>query len=128
MIQNHSLTQDSKFVAASGSATTLTRTSSSNLLWSFPQMIAHHTITGCNLSVGDLLGSGTISGSEKGTQGSLLEATEGGKRPLQLPGSSETRIFLEDGDVVTITGRAGDDESGQVGFGECSGTILPALS
>lgn len=90
-------------------------------------MIAHHTITGCNLSVGDLLGSGTISGLEKGTQGSLLEATEAGKKPLQLPGSSETRMFLEDGDVVTIIGRAGHDESGSVGFGECSGTILPAL-
>lgn len=91
-------------------------------------MIAHHTITGCNLSVGDLLGSGTISGTEKGTQGSLLEATEGGKKPLQMPGSSETRIFLEDGDVVTITGRAGDEGSGYVGFGECSGVIVPALS
>lgn len=91
-------------------------------------MIAHHTITGCNLGVGDLLGSGTISGTEKGTQGSLLEATEGGKQPLQLPGSSETRTFLEDGDVVTITGRAGDNEGEYVGFGKCSGTILPALS
>lgn len=91
-------------------------------------MIAHHTITGCNLSVGDLLGSGTISGTEKGTQGSLLEATEGGKKPLQMPGSSDTRAFLEDGDVVTITGQAGDDESGYVGFGKCVGNILPALS
>lgn len=91
-------------------------------------MIAHHTITGCNLGVGDLLGSGTISGPEKGTQGSLLEATEGGKKPLQLPGSSETRTFLEDGDEVTIVGWAGDEESGYVGFGECRGTILPALS
>lgn len=91
-------------------------------------MIAHHTITGCNLSVGDLLGSGTISGTDKGTQGSLLEATEGGKKPLQLPNSSETRTFLEDGDVVTILGRAGDEDSGHVGFGECRGAILPALS
>ncbi|KAG8162707.1 hypothetical protein KVR01_007185 [Diaporthe batatas] len=113
---------------AAGSKTTLTKTSSSNLLWSFPQMIAHHTITGCNLSVGDLLGSGTISGTEKGTQGSMLEATDGGKNPIQLPGSSETRIFLEDGDTIAITGRAGDEENGYVGFGECRGTILPALS
>lgn len=114
--------------AAAGSKTLLTKTSSTNLLWSFPQMIAHHTITGCNLSVGDLLGSGTISGAEKGTQGSLLEATEGGKTPLQLPGSSETRTFLEDGDTITITGRAGDEETGYVGFGECRGTILPPIS
>lgn len=91
-------------------------------------MIAHHTITGCNLSVGDLLGSGTISGTDRGTQGSLLEATEGGKKPLQLPHSSETRTFLEDGDVVKILGRAGDEDSGYVGFGECRGVILPTLS
>lgn len=91
-------------------------------------MIAHHTITGCNINVGDLLGSGTISGTEKGTQGSLLEATEGGKKPLQLDGSSETRTFLEDGDTITITGRAGDEESGYVGFGECRGTILPPIA
>lgn len=89
-------------------------------------MIAHHTITGCNLNVGDLLGSGTISGTEKGTQGSLLEATEGGKSPLQLPGS-ETRVFLEDGDTVRIVGWAGDEESGLVGFGDCVGQVLPAL-
>lgn len=128
IVQEHALTQSPKLVAASGSTVALARTSSANLLWSFPQMIAHHTITGCNLSVGDLLGSGTISGSEKGTQGSLLEATEGGKKPLQIPGSAETRTFLEDGDMVTIMGWAGDEEIGYVGFGECSGIILPALS
>lgn len=97
------------------------------MLWSYPQMIAHHTITGCNLSVGDLLGSGTISGPHKGTQGSLLEASEGGKKPLQLQGG-ESRIFLEDGDTVKIVGWAGDEESGLVGFGDCVGQILPALS
>lgn len=90
-------------------------------------MIAHHTITGCNLSVGDLLGSGTISGPERGTQGSFLEASEGGKVPVQLPGG-ESRLFLEDGDTIRITGWAGDEENGLVGFGDCVGTILPPLS
>lgn len=89
-------------------------------------MIAHHTITGCNLNVGDLLGSGTISGPEKGTQGSLLEATSGGKVPVELPGA-ESRVFLEDGDTIRIVGWAGDEDSGYVGFGDCVGKILPAL-
>lgn len=89
-------------------------------------MIAHHTVTGCNLSVGDLLGSGTISGTEKGQQGSLIEATDGGKNPVQLSGG-ESRIFLQDGDTVILTAYAGNEEEGLVGFGECAGKILPAL-
>lgn len=89
-------------------------------------MIAHHTITGCNLSVGDLLGSGTISGTEKGSQGSLIEATEGGKNPLQLSGS-EKRVWLEDGDTVKIIGWAEDADGDRIGFGDCVGQILPAL-
>lgn len=88
-------------------------------------MIAHHTISGCNLSVGDLLGSGTISGTEKGTQGSLIEATQGGKIPVKL--GAEERIWLEDGDTVKIIGWAEDEEGNRIGFGECNGQILPAL-
>ena len=88
-------------------------------------MIAHHTIGGCPLEVGDLIGSGTISGTQPGTLGSLLEASNGGKTPYALS-STVTRTFLEDGDHVRITGWCGDRESGLVGFGDCSGTILPA--
>ncbi|KAJ3540455.1 hypothetical protein NM208_g5058 [Fusarium decemcellulare] len=106
--------------------TTITRTSSKNLLWSWPQMIAHHSISGCNLQTGDLLGSGTISGLEAGTQGSLLEQTQGGKAPVQLEGGEE-RKFLQDGDTITIKGWAGAADDGLVGFGECSGTILPSI-
>ncbi|CAK7200183.1 hypothetical protein SEUCBS139899_002874 [Sporothrix eucalyptigena] len=111
---------------ASGNSMVLSNSNAANLIWSFPQMIAHHTITGCNLQVGDLLGSGTISGPDPGTQGSLLEANMGGKTPIQLPGG-ETRMFLEDGDTITITGWAGDEEGGLVGFGDCTGQVLPAL-
>ena len=90
-------------------------------------MIAHHTISGCNLRPGDLFGSGTISGTEPGSQGSLLEQTQAGKQPLQLE-DGEKRVFLEDGDTIVIRGWSGSDENGLVGFGECSGQILPAVS
>jgi fumarylacetoacetase len=88
-------------------------------------MIAHHTIGGCPLEVGDLMGSGTISGTKPGTLGSLLEASNGGKRSYDLS-PTVSRTFLEDGDCVTIRGWSGDDNSELVGFGECSGKILPA--
>jgi len=78
------------------------------------------------MRTGDLLGSGTISGTDPGTQGSLLEQIQGGKVPLKLEGGEERR-FLEDGDTITIRGWSGKGEDGLVGFGECSGTILPAL-
>jgi len=92
-------------------------------------MLAHHTVTGCNLRTGDLLGSGTISGDGPGTYGSLLEQTQGGKVAVKLEGAQERR-FVEDGDTVTITGWAGSvgDKGGLVGFGECVGKILPAKS
>lgn len=89
-------------------------------------MIAHHTVTGCNIRAGDLFGSGTISGDGPGTYGSLLEQSQGGKLPIMLSGDEERR-FLQDGDTVVITGVAGDIDGALVGFGECSGQILPAL-
>ena len=96
-----------------------------NLLFSFPQMLAHHTITGCPMAVGDLLGSGTISGPEKGSEGSMLEVSKGGKEMIKLNGGVE-RKFLQDGDTIAMYGVCGTEETGLVGFGECSGTILPA--
>ena len=112
--------------ARSGSTTTLSRTSAQNLLWSFPQMLTHHSITGCPMRVGDLLGSGTISGSEPGTEGSLLEQSQSGKVAIQLE-DNEERKFLENGDTITITGWSVGDEGEIVGFGECTGTIEKAL-
>ena len=88
-------------------------------------MIAHHAIGGCNLRIGDLFGSGTISGNDPGTQGSILEQIQGGSVPLKLNGGEE-RKFLEDHDTVVIRGQAGK-AGAFVGFGECVGTILPAL-
>ncbi|KAK3900710.1 hypothetical protein C8A05DRAFT_45506 [Staphylotrichum tortipilum] len=106
--------------------TTVSETSARNLLWSFPQMVAHHTIAGCNMRAGDLLGSGTISGEGERERGSLLEQNGGGKRSIQLVRGAE-RKFLVDGDTVTITGVCGTEEEGLVGFGECTGQILEAI-
>ncbi|KAF2496353.1 fumarylacetoacetate hydrolase FahA [Lophium mytilinum] len=111
---------------SSGQSSTICRTSSRNLLWSFPQMLTHHSITGCPLQVGDLLGSGTISGLEPSERGSLLEQTANGKVSIKLSGEEERR-FLEDGDEVTITGVCGSDDGALVGFGDCVGIIEPAL-
>ncbi|KNG83097.1 fumarylacetoacetase [Aspergillus nomiae NRRL 13137] len=109
---------------AGGKPTIVSNSNAKNLLYSFPQMLAHHTITGCNMNPGDLLGSGTISGTEPKTQGSLLEQTNG-KNPLKLADGSE-RLFLEDGDTIVLRGKAGT-EGNYVGFGDCTGTILPAI-
>lgn len=110
--------------APSGDTTTITRTTARNLLWSFPQMIAHHSTSGCPLQTGDLLGSGTISGLEPGTFGSMLELSEGGKKDILLTGMG-VRKFLNDGDTVTIRGFCGESGA-RVGFGECVGNIKPA--
>lgn len=88
-------------------------------------MLAHQTSNGCPIQVGDLIGSGTISGTTPGSRGSLLEASNGGKEAYVLS-DSVRRTFLEDGDCVTITGSCGTAKMGIVGFGECRGTILPA--
>jgi len=103
----------------------LSRGSSRDLYWTFAQLVAHHTSGGCNLQPGDLLGTGTISGTAPGSFGSLLELTQGGKAPLALA-SGEERRFLEDGDTVIIRARAQREGFAPIGFGEARGTILPA--
>jgi fumarylacetoacetase len=96
-----------------------------HMYWTAAQMVAHHTSNGCNLRPGDLIGTGTLSGPEAGSAGSILEATEGGKRPVKLP-SGEERRFLEDGDEVTLLARGRRDGFAPIGFGACRATILPA--
>ena len=114
--------------AKPGISTTITRTNGRNLLFSFPQMLAHHTAGGCPMQVGDLLGSGTVSGTEPATSsGSMLELSASGKNKIHLHGGDE-RTFLEDYDTVTLKGWAGGEEGGLVGFGECSGRIEPAIT
>lgn len=112
-----------------GGTTTISRVSGKNLLWSFPQMVAHHTVGGCNLGVGDLFGSGTISGTreERDDLGSMIEMNQQGKREIQLAGM-DVRKFLKDGDTITIRGTCGGEDGALVGFGECTGTIESAIN
>lgn len=94
------------------------------LYWTFRQMLAHMCVGGCSLRTGDLLASGTLSGKGDAEHGCLLETTWGGAKPLKLSDGSE-RVFLQDGDVVSMTGLAGGESSG-VGFGDCTGVVKPA--
>ena len=93
-----------------------------NLYWTVAQMVAHHACGGCALRAGDLFGTGTISGSAPGSEGSLLELTQGGKRPIALP-NGETRAFLEDGDLLRISASASRPGFATIGFGRCEGEI-----
>jgi fumarylacetoacetase len=102
----------------------LAQTNFRHSYWSLAQMVAHHTVNGCNLEPGDLLGSGTQSGPAPQQAGSLLELSDAGQRPLQLP-DGETRTFLEDGDRVILRGWCERPGGPRIGFGEASGTVLP---
>jgi len=93
--------------------------------WTPAQLVAHHTVNGCNLRPGDLLGTGTQSGAAPGQGGSLLELSQGGRTPLPLP-NGETRAFLQDGDTVILRGHAEAPGRRRIGFGDCAGTIMPA--
>ncbi|MDJ0821901.1 MAG: fumarylacetoacetase [Paracoccaceae bacterium] len=103
--------------------TVLARTNYNEMYYSAAQQLAHHTSSGCPMQVGDLLGSGTISGPEPGNRGSLLELSWAGQQPVQLD-TGEERTFLEDGDTLTLRGAA-QGEGYRIGFGECTGTLLP---
>ncbi len=103
----------------------LCETSYRHAYWTIAQMVAHHTVNGCNLQAGDLFGSGTLSGPTLEQAGALIELTEGGKKPIALP-NGEQRTFLEDGDVVTFRGWCEAPGAARIGFGVCEGEILPA--
>jgi fumarylacetoacetase len=107
-----------------GELTVIARSNARHLYWSFEQQLAHHTVNGCNTRPGDLLASGTISGPEPGSYGSMLELSWRGTRPLRLSDGKE-RSFLEDGDTVILRGW-GQGEGYRVGLGEVVGTLLPA--
>lgn len=96
-----------------------------NMYWTVAQLITHHTVNGCNLRSGDLLGTGTLSGADREALGSLLEISQGGKNPIRLT-SNEERSFLADGDEVILRARCQKEGHPSIGFGECRGVILPA--
>jgi fumarylacetoacetase len=97
-----------------------------DLYWTVAQLVAHHTSGGCNLRPGDIFGTGTISGPDDGALGSLLEISAGGRRPVALA-SGESRRFLEDGDTVIMRAQGRREGFATIGFGECRGTIAPAI-
>ena len=95
--------------------------------WTISQLVAHHTVGGCALSAGDLFGTGTLSGKDSDQCGSLLEMSLGGRQPIILA-NGEQRLFLEDGDTITLRGRCHREGFRAIGFGECAGTVLPAIA
>ncbi len=115
-----------KMRAAGEPAARLSRAGFEGMYWTLAQMLAHHASGGCNLRPGDLIASGTVSGTAKDSRGCLLELTWRGTEPVALPGG-ETRAFLEDGDELTLTGHCERDGAVRIGFGGCRGTVLPAL-
>ncbi|WP_457773515.1 fumarylacetoacetate hydrolase family protein [Phycobium rhodophyticola] len=107
---------------AVGGPVALTRTNFASHFWGVEQMIAHHTVNGCHLRTGDLLGSGTVSGPGATEAGSMVELSQGGKIPVQLT-PTETRRFLENGDEIVLRGRCRREGFAPIGFGECRGRI-----
>jgi fumarylacetoacetase len=103
----------------------LSRGNFRDMYWTVAQLVAHHTSNGCNLLPGDLLASGTISGTSKDSRGSLLELAWRGTEPIELP-TGETRRFLHDGDEVILRAYCEREGVPRIGFGECRGVVLPA--
>jgi fumarylacetoacetase len=103
----------------------LAQSSFPTVYWTVAQMVAHHASNGCNLETGDLIGSGTVSGAERSSWGSLLELTARGSEPIALP-SGEKRGFIEDGDEIIFRGFCAKAGYPRIGFGECRAIALPA--
>tara|TARA_R110001583_G_scaffold78922_1_gene213654 strand:- start:395 stop:1684 length:1290 start_codon:yes stop_codon:yes gene_type:complete len=108
-----------------GDLNLLSKSNFKNLYWSIAQQLAHQTLNGCNVRSGDLFGSGTISGKEEDSYGSLLELCWNEEKPITLKDGSK-RTYLEDGDNVIIRGYC-ENEHGRIGFGKCTGKVLPAI-
>jgi fumarylacetoacetase len=122
--QNFDIAMEVLLQPQAGEAVTVCRSNHKYLYWNVCQQLAHHTVNGCNICVGDIFASGTISGPSPGSYGSLLELTWNGQRPLHLYNGT-TRTFIEDGDTITMKAHA-MAEGVRIGFGECTGEILPA--
>ncbi len=106
-----------------GEETTVCFSNFKHMYWNMAQQLAHHTVNGCNINIGDMMASGTISGTKENSFGSMLELSWGGSNPIQLKDSSE-RKFIEDGDTVTMRGYAQNGDI-RVGFGEVTTKVLP---
>jgi fumarylacetoacetase len=123
--QNYDIHLEVSLQPENGVDTVISRSNFKYMYWNMAQQLAHHTVNGCSVRVGDLMASGTISGKDKDSYGSMLELSWGGKHKIPLKDGIE-RTFLEDNDTVTIKGWA-EKEGVRVGFGAVTGKILPAL-
>lgn len=108
-----------------GEPITISRSNFKYMYWNINQQLAHHTVNGCNIQVGDMYASGTISGPSPGSYGSMLELTWNGAKPIQLPDDTE-RKFIHDNDTIILKGYC-EKDGVRIGFGECKGKLLPAL-
>jgi len=122
---NYDINLEVSITPKNGIEQVVSRSNFGYMYWSMRQQLAHHTVNGCNVRVGDLMASGTISGKDESSYGSMLEISKGGKQPFPMNDGS-TRSFLEDGDTVTMRGW-GEAGEVRVGFGEVSAEILPAI-
>lgn len=119
------LLQTPKMRTAGQAPTRLTHSNYCHAYWTVAQMVAHHTVNGCNLQAGDLFGTGTLSGPTLEQAGALIELTTGGKNPIDLP-NGEQRTWLQDEDTVTLRGWCEQNGKVRIGFGECRGTVRSA--
>ncbi|MCW3124369.1 MAG: fumarylacetoacetase [Bacteroidetes bacterium] len=120
--KNYEINLEVEIKTASGKSKIVSHSNFKYMYWNMCQQLAHQTVNGCNIAVGDMYASGTISGPEPDSYGSMLEITWGGKNPVQMPDGTE-RKFINDGDTVVLKGYAKKDGV-RVGFGECSGMII----
>ena len=125
-LNNYDINLEVSISPEAGAPTVVSKSNFKYMYWNMAQQLAHHTVNGCNVRTGDLMASGTISGKDESSYGSLLEIAHGGRQPFSLADGQE-RTFLEDGDTVTLRGWAEKDGI-RVGFGEAVGTILPATN
>ena len=123
---NYDITLEAWLETDDGTSQKICSSNYKYMYWNMVQQLAHHSVNGCNIQVGDVYGSGTISGKEKSSYGSLLELTWNGKEPIELA-NGESRTFLEDGDTVVLKGFCKNDQM-QFGLGEVRATILPATN
>lgn len=125
-IQLEALIETPQMRAAGAPPARMALTNYRHAYWTAAQMVTHHTVNGCNLQAGDLLGTGTLSGPTLDSACALIELTTGGKNPLRLP-DGEQRTWLEDGDAVILRGWCEKPGAARIGFGQCVGTVLPAV-
>lgn len=123
--KNYDIELQVDITTATGEHKTVSHSNFKYMYWNMCQQLAHHTVNGCNIQVGDLYASGTISGPTPDSYGSMLEISWQGKKPVPMPDGSE-RKFILDGDTVSISGKC-EKDGVRLGFGECIGKILPAI-